>query len=324
VYILNRTPTKGVEGATPFELWYGKKPTVQHLRTFGCIAYVRNTRPHLSKLEDRDRKMIFIGYEQGTKGYTVYDPVEKVHITRDVVFDESAQWDWSNDSSVENAGGEDFGVEYMVWSTRTTGFQRQGLDYEEVFALVTRLEAIRLLLALAANQNWEVHHMDVKSAFLNGDLTEEVYVTQPPGFVAAGSENKVLRLKKALYGLHQAPRAWYQKLDESLTSVGFLSYPSDPAIYCRGNKKGDRLVVGVYVDDLVITGSSQQEILKFKSEMARMFRMSDLGLLHYYFGIEVRQDQNGFVLSQSSYVKMILEKGGMSDCNPVKCPWSPS
>jgi hypothetical protein len=146
--------------------------------------------------------------------------------------------------------------------------QRQGLDYEEVFAPVARLEAIRLLLALDVNQNWEVHHMDVKSAFLNGDLIEEVYVTQPPGFVAAGSENKVMGLKKALYGLHQAPRAWYQKLDESLTSVSFLRCPSDPAIYCRGNKKGYRLVVGVYVDDLVITGSSQQEILKFKSEMA--------------------------------------------------------
>jgi hypothetical protein len=77
VYILNRTPTKSVEGATPFEMWYGKKPTVQHLRTFGCIVYVRNTTPHLSKLKDRGRKMIFIGYEQGTKGYRVYDPVEK-------------------------------------------------------------------------------------------------------------------------------------------------------------------------------------------------------------------------------------------------------
>jgi hypothetical protein len=102
--------------------------------------------------------------------------------------------------------------------------------------------------------------------------------------------------------------------------VGFLRCLSYPAIYCRGNKRGDRHVVGVYVDDLVITGSSQQEILKFKLEMARMFEMSDLGLLYYYLGIEVRQNQNGFVLSQSSYVKKILEKGGMSDCNPCKVP----
>jgi hypothetical protein len=91
--------------------------------------------------------------------------------------------------------------------------QQQGVDYEEIFTPVARLEAVRLLLALAANQGWEVHHMDVKSAFLNGDLMEEVYVSQPPGFVVTRREDKVLKLRKALYGLHQAPRAWNQKLD---------------------------------------------------------------------------------------------------------------
>jgi hypothetical protein len=201
--------------------------------------------------------------------------------------------------------------------------QRQGIDYEEVFAPVARLEAVRLLLALAAHENWEIHHMDVKSAFLNGDLNEEVFVLQPPGFVRTGRENQVLKLKKALYGLHQAPRAWNQKLDESLTSVGFQRCPSDPAIYCRGNKKGDRLVVGVYVDDLIITGSSKQGILSFKKEMTKMFEMSDLGVLHYYLGIEVRQQKNGVLISQSSYAKKILEKAGMSYCNPCKIPMEP-
>jgi hypothetical protein len=85
--------------------------------------------------------------------------------------------------------------------------QRQGVDYEEVFAPVARLETVRLLIALAAQRNWEIHHMDVKSAFLNGDLNEEVFVLQPPGYVVSGREDQVLRLKKALYGLHQAPRA---------------------------------------------------------------------------------------------------------------------
>jgi hypothetical protein len=95
VYVLNRAPTNGVEGATPFEIWYGKKPSVHHLRTFGCIAYVKNTTPHLRKLEDRGGRMIFVGYEKGTKAYRVYDAVtQHVHITRDVVFDEAAQWDW--------------------------------------------------------------------------------------------------------------------------------------------------------------------------------------------------------------------------------------
>jgi hypothetical protein len=94
VYVLNRAPIKGLKGATPFEIWYGKKPSVHQLHTFGCIAYVKNTKPHLSKLEDRGHKMIFVGYEKGTKAYRVYDPVtHKVHITCDVVFDEATQWD---------------------------------------------------------------------------------------------------------------------------------------------------------------------------------------------------------------------------------------
>jgi hypothetical protein len=198
--------------------------------------------------------------------------------------------------------------------------QRQGIDYEEVFAPVSRLEAMRLLLALAAHEEWEIHHMDVKSTFLNGDLNEEVFVLQHPGFVRVGSENQVLKLKKALYGLHQAPKAWNHKLDESLSSLGFLKCPLDPAIYYRGNKSGERLVVRVYVDDLIITGSSMQGIMSFKKEMTKMFKMSDLDMLHYYLGIEVRQQKDGVLLSQSSYARKILEKAGMSDCNPYNIP----
>jgi len=131
--------------------------------------------------------------------------------------------------------------------------QRHGIDYDEVFAPVARMEAVRLLLALAAQEGWEVHHMDVKTAFLNGDLQEEVFVEQAQGFAQAGQEHKVYRLHKALYGLHQAPRAWNQKLDDKLGVLGFKKCLSEHAIYCRG-AGSERLVVGVYVDDLIITG----------------------------------------------------------------------
>jgi hypothetical protein len=104
-----------------------------------------------------------------------------------------------------------------------------------VFAPVAWLDSLRLLIALAAHEGWEVHHMDVKSAFLNGDLLEEVYVEQPAGFVIAGKEHKVLKLRKVLYGLHQAPRAWNTKLDDTLVSLGFRSRPSEHAIYVRQN-----------------------------------------------------------------------------------------
>lgn len=131
--------------------------------------------------------------------------------------------------------------------------QRQGIDFDEVFAPVARMESVRMLLAVSAQRGWPVHHMDVKSAFLNGELNEEVYVQQPPGFVAAGHEGKVLKLIKALYGLRQAPRAWNVKLDNSLRKLGFTRCTSEHGMYTRG-KEASRVVVGVYVDDLIITG----------------------------------------------------------------------
>jgi hypothetical protein len=128
--------------------------------------------------------------------------------------------------------------------------------------------------------------MDVKSAFLNGDLAEEVYVTQPAGFVVNGAEHKVLKLKKVLYGLRQAPRAWNAKLDGSLLSLGFRKSTAEHGVHVRGTGE-EKLIVGVYVDDLIITG--HHGIHKFKDQMKKLFKMSDLGLLSYYLGLEVKQ-----------------------------------
>jgi hypothetical protein len=183
--------------------------------------------------------------------------------------------------------------------------QRQGVDFDEVFAPVTRMETVRLLLALAAHNGWQVHHMDVKSAFLNGDLAEEVYVHQPAGYEKKNKEGHVLRLRKALYGLRQAPRAWNAKLDMSLMSLGFERCPMEHAVYKRTAGDG-YLLVGVYVDDLIITGSSVTDIAKFKDEMQRLFCMSDLGLLSYYLGIEVKQGDGEITIGQSSYAEKNL------------------
>jgi hypothetical protein len=172
---------------------------------------------------------------------------------------------------------------YMQW---------HDIDYDEVFTPVARLDSLRLLIALAAHEGWEVNHMDVKSAFLNGDLQEEIYVEQPAGFIVARKEHKVLKLRKALYRLHQAPHAWNAKLDDNV-----------------------QLVVGVYVDDLIITGSDHDNIMSFKEEMAAAFKMSDLGLLHYYLSIEVKQSASGILFSQGAYAMKILESSDMTGCN---------
>ncbi|WVZ61109.1 hypothetical protein U9M48_011031 [Paspalum notatum var. saurae] len=197
--------------------------------------------------------------------------------------------------------------------------QRQGVDYEEVFAPVARMKSVRILLAVAAHRGWAVHHMDVKSAFLNGELAEEVYVVQPPGFVAAGHERKVLKLHKALYGLKQAPRAWNAKLDTSLKQLGFSKSEYEHGLYTRKTNTS-QLIVGIYVDDLIITGESTKEIKAFKEEMKALFRMSDLGALTYYLGIEVRQGRRGIELSQAAYAKKVSEKAGMGACNGATTP----
>jgi len=166
--------------------------------------------------------------------------------------------------------------------------QKEGIDFEEVFAPVARLDTIKLILAMAANRGWQVHHLDVKSTFLNGQLEEEVYVTQLDGFVKEGKEQKVYKLSKALYGLRQAPRAWNVMLDRSLKKLEFSKCANEPAVYTRGVGKS-RVVLGVYVDDLIVTREDSAEIEVFKKQMTSEFEMSDLGLLLFYLGIEVNQ-----------------------------------
>jgi hypothetical protein len=188
--------------------------------------------------------------------------------------------------------------------------QRQSVDFEEVFAPIARMESVRVMLAVEAHYRWTVHHMDVKFAFLNGDLPEEVYAQQLSGFTIDGQERKLLWLNEALYGLRQAPRAWNSKLDVIQHELDFLRCKSEHGLYARVMKKL-RLVVGVYVDDLIIMGESEKEVEVFKEEMKREFRMSDLGALPFYLGIEVKQLQSGIELCHNSYAIKLLKDEGL-------------
>ena len=360
VYILNRVPTRVLKGETPYEAWKGDKPNLGFVKNFGCIAHMKVPREYVQKLDDRSKKMVYLGKELGSKAYRLFDPLTgRLNVSRDVVFEEDKGWNWteqkqgnesgtaagsfviidghdpeqhggdvvfhdddtgfttpiqshvqeassehgnnlemstsSGDSSepkrfrlisdvyddtqevelpdellflgIEEPGNFKDAVKEPEWKKAmqvemdaieknktwvltdlppgrkaislkwvyklkkntegeivkykarllARGFvQKKGVDFEEVFAPVTRLKTLRLLLALAAKNAWEVHHLDVKSAFLNGDLLEEVYVSQPEGFVQESQRHKVYRLLKALYGLRQAPRAWYARLNKCL------------------------------------------------------------------------------------------------------------
>jgi hypothetical protein len=138
--------------------------------------------------------------------------------------------------------------------------------------------------------------MDVKSAFLNGDLKEDVYVQQPPGFIDPRAPRRVLKLKKALYGLKEAPRAWNARLDQELCKLGFRRSIEEHVVYKRGSGRS-LLLVGVYVDDLIFCGPDKNVIAKFKQQMKESFSMSDLGLLSYYLGLEVKQKPGEITIS---------------------------
>nr|GEU71554.1 ribonuclease H-like domain, reverse transcriptase, RNA-dependent DNA polymerase [Tanacetum cinerariifolium] len=200
--------------------------------------------------------------------------------------------------------------------------QEQRMDFDEVFAPVARIEIVRLILALAAYHGWQVHQLDVKLAFLHGDLKEDVHVTQPKGFIQQGNSGKVYKLTKALYGLRQAPRACNVKLDQTLKSLEFKKCNLEQAVYMKRSKTSI-LLVGVYEDDLIITGTPRKEIDLFNSYIEDKFEMSDLGLLAYYLGIEVTQTGRVITIRQTGYINKILKETSMMKSNDTKIPMDP-
>jgi hypothetical protein len=198
--------------------------------------------------------------------------------------------------------------------------QMAGIDYGDTFAPVARHETIRLIVALSAQYGWKIFHLDVKSAFLNGILEEEIYVEQPAGFIVAGHEDSVYRLHKALYGLKQAPRAWYSRIDSHFLQNDFRRSQNEPTLYVKDCGNGKRIIVSLYVDDLLITGNDIDEINKFKKSMLQVFEMTDLGLMKYFLGMELHQLDDGIFLSQKKYANDVLKKFKLESCKSVSTP----
>ncbi|KAL5724118.1 hypothetical protein ACHQM5_007419 [Ranunculus cassubicifolius] len=480
VHILNRSPTLAVQSMTPEEAWSVHKPSVTHLRVFGCIAYAHVPEEKRKKLDDRGIKCIFLGCSDQSKAYKLYNPLsKKIIISRDVVFDEGQTWSWdvpaareqisipvndvgeesptstpinltptpinlaptssstpinspppspvhspagphggdhesprspfTNQPSIDSAkpsrnkkrpawmqdyvvkgvdqgdnslahfalfsegdpisfdvavhspnwqqamdsemqsiernntwqlvdlpkGHKSIGVKW-IYKTKLNpdgevnkykarlvakGYKQEfGVDYEEVFAPVARHDTVRLVLAMSAQNAWPIFQLDVKSAFLHGDLQEEVYVDQPHGYVIQGNERKVYRLRKALYGLKQAPRAWYSRIDSYFSEVGFQKCPYEPTLFIKTSPDQKLLIVCLYVDDLIYTGNDATMIEDFRRSMMSEFEMTDLGKLHYFLGIEVQQSSAGIFLSQRKYVGEILKRFRMENCNAVGTP----
>ena len=197
--------------------------------------------------------------------------------------------------------------------------QVAGLDFEETFAPVARLESIRILLAYAAHHSFRLFQMDVKSAFLNGPIKEEVYVEQPPGFEDERYPDHVCKLSKALYGLKQAPRAWYECLRDFLIANAFKVGKADPTLFTK-TCDGDLFVCQIYVDDIIFGSTNQKSCEEFSRVMTQKFEMSMMGELNYFLGFQVKQLKDGTFISQTKYTQDLLKRFGMKDAKPAKTP----
>ncbi|KAG6499559.1 hypothetical protein ZIOFF_039349 [Zingiber officinale] len=275
VYLLNRLPTKALGDRTPFEAWMGRKPHLAHLRVFGCVAYVKNTTPHLKKLDDRSSPMVYLGVEEGCKAHRLFDPRhDKLQVSRDVVFQENSEWTWT-----AGANHEENLPEFMV---------EDALDTDEVI-VVADIEAGTEDVAPPA--------------------TAVVSMTRASSPSTSSSSTHTTTSPDS----HEGP-VWFSRPVTKRLQLRL-------AVYTRGEGEAS-ILVGVYVDDLIVTGGSTEKINKFKQQMMTEFEMSDLGL-SYYLGIEVEQQKSRISLRQSAYAKKILSQFKMADCNATKHPMEP-
>jgi hypothetical protein len=193
------------------------------------------------------------------------------------------------------------------------------LDFDETYALVARLGSIRILLAYATYHDFKLYQMDVKSAFLNGPIKEEVYVEQPPVFEDSEYPSHVYKLSKTLYGLNQAPRAWYECLRDFLITNDFKVGRADPTFFTKTIAK-DLFICQIYVDDIIFGSTNKSTCEELSRIMIHKFEMSMMGELKYFLGFQIKQLQEGTFISQTKYIQDILKKFGMKNSKPIKTP----
>lgn len=469
-YLRNRSPVSGHD-KTPWELFFGTKPDVSHLRTFGTRVYSLTPKPLRHKLENTSEPGRFIGYPPGTKGYKILLDTGRIIISRDVTFAES-NGGWSNNILEEkpeeipileentepvgdndpeefddthddprtdipgnppedppggndnaNAGPSTAGTplrrrpkraaasipasvwhdeSYKITGRNLAGFahlavinepatldealkgdeaelwrqamdeemtsllknntwtlehpplgvtpipvkwvfkikrdskgnverfkarlvakgfrQREGIDYEEVFAPVSKYTTLRALLALAACENLEIHQLDIKTAFLNGELEEDVWIQQPPLYETG--DGTACHLHKSLYGLKQAPRAWHTKLKEELEAIGFRPSAADPALFIKDS--GNPVYLLTYVDDILVVTSDTTALADTKNKILAAFDARDMGEAGCFLGMDIHRDRTAhtITLRQHRLIEDVLSKYGLKESKPLLTPLS--
>ncbi|KAJ4724838.1 Retrovirus-related Pol polyprotein from transposon TNT 1-94 [Melia azedarach] len=200
--------------------------------------------------------------------------------------------------------------------------QRKGVDFDEIFSPVVKMSSIRVVLGIAASLDLEIEQMDVKTAFLHGDLDKEIYMEQPEGFKIKGKEDYVCKLKKSLYGLKQAPRQWYKKFESVMGEQGYRKTSSDHCVFIQKFSDDDFIILLLYVDDMLIVGRNASKIDWLKKQLSKSFAMKDLGPAKQIIGIQIHRDRAAkkLCISQEHYIEKVLERFNMSNAKVVSTP----
>ena len=202
--------------------------------------------------------------------------------------------------------------------------QTYGIDYQETFAPVAKMNTVRILLSLTTHYNWQLLQYDVKNAFLHGDLDEEIYINIPPEF-ERNIGNKVCKLKKAaLYGLKQYPRAWFRRFSKVMKEFGYKQSQGDHTLFIKHSAAGGVTILLVYVDDIIVTGNDKREKDDVKQRLAKEFKIKELGKLKYFLGIEMQYSPPGIFISQQKYVTDLLGEIGKIEYKPIYTPMDPN
>ncbi len=444
-HLQNRLPVDGKE-TTPYEGWNKRKPDLSYVKEFGSVAYVSIPTEKRQKLDDKARKLVFVGYEKGTKGYRLLDVnTNRIQVSKDVTFlerdphssketqcdgdlfeDQLSEADEENatstlienhpereitDQNLEITAPEEntrrserstkgkpperlvevmnkattlereprsykeavsgkqaeqwrIAMDEEIESLKQNGTwiltelpenktvigskwvykvkmdekgnvtrykarlvaqgysQKYGEDYDEVFAPVAKPTTLRTILTIAGLKGMIVKHYDVETAYLNGDLSHEVYMKQPEGY-QEGGHKIVCKLQKNLYGLKQGANEWNRKFNDILITNGFKRSENDPCLY-SSQENGEWMYISIHVDDLIVAATKDYMFKEFEKRMGHTLNIKNLGDLKYYLGIQFERDENGiFLLHQKGYIERKLDKFNLTDSRPSNIPVDP-
>ncbi|KAH0685102.1 hypothetical protein KY289_022854 [Solanum tuberosum] len=308
-HVINLSPAVALQNDVPNSVWYGKDVSYDHLRVFGCKAFI-----HVPKDERKDQWIEAMQDEM--KSLHENHTYELVKLPKGM---RALKNKWVFKVKVEEHNLKPRYKARLV----VKGFgQRKGIDFDEIFSPVVKMSSIRTVLGLAASLNLEIEQMDVKTTFLHGDLEEEIYMEQPEGFKVEGKENFVCKLKKSLYGLKQAPRQWYKKFESVMGEQGYKKTSSDHCVFVQKFSDNDFIILLLYVDDMLIVGKNTSKIDELKKELRKSFSMKDLGHAKQILGMRITRlrDERKIYLSQKKYIERVLERFNMKNAKPVSTP----